>query len=94
MEGLDLRKYQDVESVEDAFGKIVSGKAGYKPIIERRVDPVKCKNCDTIIPADKKFCPNCGSKAERKPTSIKCKGCGGVFEDNDTFCGECGAKRL
>jgi RNA polymerase subunit RPABC4/transcription elongation factor Spt4 len=93
MDGLDLRKYQDVESVEDAFGLIVSGKSGYKPIIERRVDPVKCTNCATIIPSDKKFCPSCGAKAVRKSNITKCKKCGGLFEDADTFCGECGSKR-
>lgn len=89
---IDLRKYQDASSIEDAFGKILSGKSGYKPIIERRIDPVKCE-CGTIIPGDKKFCPSCGKKAERKPTSTKCAKCGNFFEDADVFCGECGAKR-
>jgi len=90
---IDLRKYQDVASVEDAFGLIVSGKSGYKPVIERRVDPVKCPKCGTVVPGDKKFCPGCGEKVERKPTSIKCSKCNNLFEDDDVFCGECGAKR-
>ena len=33
---IDLRKYQDVESIQDAYSKVVSGgKSGYKAVIER-----------------------------------------------------------
>jgi RNA polymerase subunit RPABC4/transcription elongation factor Spt4 len=90
---LDLRKFQDVDSVEDAFGKIVSGKSGYKPVIERRVDPIQCKKCGSIVDGHKNFCPQCGGKLEKKPTSVKCSGCGELFEDKETFCGFCGNKR-
>ena len=91
---LDLRKYQDSDSIEDAFGKIVSGKSGYKPVLERRVDPVKCKQCGKMIEdGSTKFCQGCGAKIERKPTSTKCKKCSTFFNDNDVFCGECGEKR-
>ena len=90
---MDLRGFQDVSAVQDAFGMLVSGKSGYKPIMERRIDPVKCPKCGTIVEGPKKFCPNCGEKVERKPTSTKCIKCGNLFEDNDVFCGECGSKR-
>lgn len=90
---LDLRQYQDGSAIEDAFGKILSGKSGYKPIIERRIDPVKCPKCGLVVEGDKKFCPGCGEKVVRKSTSIKCLKCNNFFEDADVFCGSCGAKR-
>lgn len=90
---LDLRKYQDVSSVEEAFGKIVSGKAGYKPVIERRVDPIKCTNCGLIVEGTKNFCPQCGSKLEKKLTSIKCAECNELYDGEEMFCGHCGKKR-
>jgi len=91
---LDLRKYQDSNAIEDAFGKIVSGKSGYKPVLERRIDPVRCKQCSKLIEdGATKFCPGCGTKVERKPTSIKCPKCANFYNDNDIFCGECGTKR-
>lgn len=89
---LDLRKYQDGDSLQEAFGALLSGRPGYKPIIEKRIDPVKCEKCGNIIKDASKFCPTCGTPVKRKPTSIKCK-CGNLFNDNDTFCGECGNKR-
>jgi rRNA maturation endonuclease Nob1 len=91
---LDLRQYQDPEAIQDAFAKVVSGRAGYKAIIERRVEPVKCRKCGRLIEdASAKFCPDCGEKVERKPVSSKCKKCNTFFNENDVFCMECGAKR-
>lgn len=90
---LDLRKYQNAESVQDAMGKILSGKAGYKPIIEVRIDPVKCAKCGFIIRDNSKFCPECGEPVKRKPTSIKCAKCSKMFEGEEKFCGDCGTKR-
>lgn len=90
---LDLRKYQDSEDIQDAFGALLSGRPGYKPIIERRIDPVKCEQCGQLITDNAKFCPACGTLVKRKPTSIKCKKCNNLYEDNDVFCKECGNKR-
>jgi len=90
---IDLRKFQDANSIEDAFGKLLSGKSGYKPIIERRVDPVKCKQCGLVSEGTKNFCPGCGSKLEKKPTSIKCSGCNELYDGEEAFCGHCGKKR-
>lgn len=90
---IDLRKFQDASSIEEAFGKLLSGKTGYKPIIERRVDPVKCKGCSLIVDGHKNFCPQCGNKLEKKPTSIKCSSCNELFDGDEGFCGHCGKKR-
>lgn len=62
---LDLRKYQEVEEIQDAFSKIASGKPGYKAVIERKVEPVKCPKCGTILDPIEKFCHECGTKVEK-----------------------------
>jgi len=90
---LDLRKYQNADSVQDAMGKILSGKSGYKPIIEQRVDPVKCEKCGKIITDLSKFCPECGAPVKRKPTSVKCHKCTKLYDGEENFCTECGVKR-
>ncbi len=90
---IDLRKYQDVEDLEDAFGKLLSGKSGYKPIIERRVEPARCDVCGISVEGTKNFCPQCGGKLQKKPTSIKCSECNSFFDGDELFCGNCGKKR-
>ena len=62
----DLRKYIDDEATYAAFSRLVSGgKAGYKTIIERKKEPLRCKNCSKILEGEEKFCPECGTKIEK-----------------------------
>lgn len=64
---IDLRKFQTPESIEDAFAKLVSGgKYGYKTVIEKKVEPIKCVSCGKILEGIEKFCPECGTKLEKK----------------------------
>lgn len=63
---LDLRKFQDVEAIQDAFSKLVSGKSGYKTVIERKVEPVICENCKNVLEGTEKFCPECGTPVKKK----------------------------
>ena len=64
---LDLRRLQSVESVEDAFSRLVSGgKANYKTIIERKKEQPACENCKTILSGEEKFCPECGTKVVKQ----------------------------
>ncbi len=62
----DLRSYMNDPKVMDAFGKLISGRSGYQPIIERRQDPIICPNCKINLTGDEKFCPECGTKIEKK----------------------------
>ncbi|MBI5148641.1 hypothetical protein HZA33_03095 [Candidatus Pacearchaeota archaeon] len=65
----DLRKYLDDEATAAAFSKLVSGgKYGYKTIIERKKEPLKCKGCQKILEGEEKFCPECGTKVELPQT--------------------------
>jgi len=64
---IDLRHLQNSEAIEDAFSKLVSGgKAGYKTVIERKKEPIKCPSCNRILEGDEKFCPECGKRLEGK----------------------------
>lgn len=61
----DLRKYQNDPQVQAAFSKIISGKLGYQAVIEKRVEPPKCKKCSVLLEGNEKFCPECGAKVEK-----------------------------
>jgi len=60
--GRDLREQMNSDAVAEAFGFLLSGKKGYKTVIERRVEPVRCTGCTIVLPDAVKFCPECGTK--------------------------------
>ena len=88
--GADLRKYQDGEAIQDAFSQLVSGKMGYKAVIERKKIPPKCEGCGRGGDPDQKFCPQCGGKMIVPITS--CPGCKKPINEGDKFCMDCGHK--
>ena len=59
---LDLRDQMNDPKVADAFSFLISGRKGYKAVIERKVEPVKCAGCGIILKGEEKFCPECGHK--------------------------------
>jgi len=85
---IDLRKYENPESIQDAFSKVVSGKAGYKAVIERKKVPPKCTKCGRGGDVDQKFCPQCGGKMVVPLTH--CPQCKNMIDDSEKFCTECG----
>lgn len=58
----DLRSFQDSQDVAAAFGKLISGKSGYKTIIEKSKPVIRCSGCALTLTGDEKFCPECGTK--------------------------------
>ncbi len=87
--GYDLRKYQDPDSIQDAFSKIVSGgKVGYKAVIDRKKTPPKCSKCGRGGDEDQKFCPQCGGKMVVPITH--CPGCKKYITEGEKFCTNCG----
>ncbi len=86
---IDLRKFEDVDNIQDAFSKIVSGgKVGYKSVIERKKIPPKCAKCGRGGDEDQKFCAQCGGKMIVPLT--KCPGCKKSIDEIEKFCTECG----
>jgi membrane protease subunit (stomatin/prohibitin family) len=50
---------------------------------------INCHNCGATIPADSKFCNNCGAKQEGK---LFCSQCGAELPPGSKFCNNCGTK--
>jgi rubrerythrin len=61
---LDLREYQDSDDMAKIIGKIVSGRSGYKAVIEKKKEVLKCTQCGKILEGNEKFCPECGNKVK------------------------------
>ncbi|MCX6741772.1 MAG: zinc-ribbon domain-containing protein [Candidatus Pacearchaeota archaeon] len=61
----DLRKYMDDKKTQEIFGYLISGKRGYIPVQERRVEIIRCKGCGRQVNDEEKFCPECGTKSEK-----------------------------
>lgn len=88
---LDLRKYQDSDSIQDAFSKVVSGgKMGYKAVIERKKLPPKCVKCGRGGDPEQKFCPQCGGKMVIPMTN--CPECKKAIDETEKFCTNCGTQ--
>lgn len=86
---IDLRKYSDPDSIQDAFSRVVSGgKAGYKTVIERKKLPPKCEKCGRGGDPEQKFCPQCGGKMVVPITN--CPGCKKSIDESEKFCTNCG----
>jgi rRNA maturation endonuclease Nob1 len=49
---------------QNALGKLFSGKAGYKPVIETKQVIIKCKCCGRVMGDGQKFCDECGARVE------------------------------
>ncbi len=64
--GRDLRDQMNSDAVADAFSFLVSGKKGYKTVIERKVEPIKCVGCSIVLKGDEKFCSECGTRVLKK----------------------------
>ncbi len=69
---IDLTDQMNNPRVADAFSFLVSGKKGYKAVIERREEPVKCPECAIVLKGVEKFCPECGAKVS-KPVALASK---------------------
>lgn len=85
---IDLRKWEDPDSIQDAFSRIVSGKVGYKAVIDRKKIPPKCIKCGRGGDEDQKFCPQCGGKMVVPITN--CPDCKKRIDEGAKFCTQCG----
>ena len=56
-----MSEMQNSENISDLFGKLVSGRKGYKAVIEVSKPAPKC-SCGKVLEGTEKFCPECGNK--------------------------------
>jgi uncharacterized OB-fold protein len=62
------RRMQDLQKSGEfasSFSKILSGRPGYNAVIEKKVITIRCTNCGLILEDTVKFCPECGTKAQK-----------------------------
>ena len=76
---------------ENVTGAAAAQSAGGKAENGQGADQT-CTKCGTKIPANAKFCFNCGEKVER-PQQIFCTECGSPMPADAKFCMNCGTRR-
>jgi rRNA maturation endonuclease Nob1 len=59
-----MEEMQKSEELSNIMGRILSGKSGYKAVIETKIIKVRCSGCEMIYEAPVKFCSECGTKIE------------------------------
>jgi rubrerythrin len=60
-----MQELQKSGEFSSAFSKILSGRPGYNAVIEKKVITIRCTGCGFILEDTVKFCPECGTKAQR-----------------------------
>ena len=72
------------QSMRDAFAAPAQAPAGAAPAT------TTCPNCQATIPANSKFCPNCGTQLQTAAATITCPKCGTENAAGSKFCTNCG----
>ena len=77
------------QTQQNAGTSRVSRFAPKSATTEQESKNIKCPKCGSEIPANSKFCGNCGAKIEESV----CKNCGEKLASGAKFCGNCGTRR-
>ena len=87
------------ENAQNQAARTASESAPAAPAPTPAQDPVMaaatvaCPSCGAQLPADAKFCRECGAKIETPEAKENvCPECGAVIPEGGKFCGDCGAK--
>ena len=59
-----MAEIQKSNELSKVMGKLLSGKAGYKAVIEKKKEIIQCTGCGMMFENPVKFCPECGTKME------------------------------
>lgn len=78
------------QAMRDAFAPPTQGApaAGGAPAAAPAT--MTCPNCQASIPADSKFCPNCGTNLQTAASTVTCPKCGNQNAAGSKFCTNCG----
>ena len=78
--------------MEDAMANLERSVQGYAT--EAAKNMKVCPNCDKATTADKKFCPDCGTKLPEQTVAqgAVCTNCGKQNTVGTRFCSDCGTK--
>jgi len=89
--GVEMAAAQASRSVEEIWAHAAMAEEDKKLGTEywREGITATCPNCEKPLPANVKFCPECGASLKPKD---KCPQCGAKLQPNAKFCAECGQK--
>jgi len=75
------------QTMRDAFAQPATPAAGGAAAPAT----ITCPNCQATIPADSKFCPNCGTRLQQtQVATVTCPKCGTENAAGSKFCTNCG----
>ena len=60
-----MNDMQQSDEFAEVMGKLLSGRPGYKPVIEKKMVVIRCKKCSIVLDESEKFCHECGTKVEK-----------------------------
>jgi len=88
---VEMAAAQSSRSVEEVWAHAAMAEEDKKLGKENWREGIRatCPKCEKPLPANVKFCPECGEKI--KVTEL-CKSCGKKLPSNTKFCPECGTK--
>lgn len=86
-----IESFKNAMSVQEATTttEVVNTPVAAVPT-EAHLEEIECPNCATKMPANSKFCPECGNKIEIQKPSF-CTQCGEPIVEGAKFCANCGA---
>ncbi len=93
---VDKEDSHNSKELSDIFeeAKAQQSDKAEEPEKDDEPEPAVCKNCEAELPADVKFCPECGTSVEsddaNEPETTFCKECEAELAADAKFCTECG----
>lgn len=89
--GVEMAAAQASRSIEEVWAHAAMAEEDKKLDAKewRTTIRATCPNCEAALPANVKFCPDCGTKIQ---TTLHCSECGASINQGAKFCPDCGHK--
>jgi Zn finger protein HypA/HybF involved in hydrogenase expression len=59
-----MLELQSNNSFSGALRKVASGKSNLRPVLEKKPSVIRCRKCSSLVDANVRFCPKCGTRIE------------------------------